>query len=162
MTALLVVVSGALGAVIWYVGMAQVGQIRELRETWHGIRDVLEGLSDGPERVFRDRFNDLEDIVERLPKKWEDIKREAAAAESRARYHVGRAREELEERGLTHPGLEDMADQLQLIDGGGGPGEGVQPMRSEVESVPRQDQRSHDPDDGDWERAALTRKFGGK
>ena len=53
--------------------------------------------------------------------------------ESRIRSTVGRARKELEEAGLSSPGVEAEYRELQVLDGGRGNPGGVPPVRENVE-----------------------------
>lgn len=125
-------------------------------KTLEGVRGHLETLSAGPERAFSIRILDLEDAVERLPRKWEDIKREALAAESRARAHIKRAQKELDERGLSDPGVDQLGRELSLLNGGGS-------EEGEVSAVPEDVALAPTVDAGPegWAEIARNHKFGG-
>ena len=56
-------------------------------------------------------------------------------AENRIRATIRRAREELEEVGVEHPGLEAEYRELRAIDGGGGPEAPVPPMSPDMGQV---------------------------
>jgi len=124
------------------------------------ISGSLERIAEGPETSFSHRLVELEDLVDRLPKKWEDVKREAAAAEARARSHIRRAQKELEERGFEDPGVDQLAHELHVVDGDGGPDDGVRSVRGEVESVAGPPGEHVAPDPLDWREATLLHKFG--
>lgn len=134
----------------WASGTA-VRHLRHVFEALRGIETLLREREAALETVFSERLKLVEQDVEGLPRKWEAIKREAAAAETRARYHANRAITELEEHGLTSPGLEGLARDLQLNDGRPGPEEGVPAMPEGVESGPEAD---------DWRSQTLRRKYG--
>ncbi len=57
-------------------------------------------------------------------------------AESRIRATVRRARAELEEHGTYSPALDAEAQELRVIDGGGGEAEGVPPVPESVAPAP--------------------------
>ena len=157
---ILVVVSWAfvalVGVLCWHL-LHVLGELSTVLGAIH--RQLEESFSGGAEDV-ETRFRDLEDLVDRLPQRWEEIKREASRLDGRARYAVTRAREELAERGLADERLEDLGRELQLVDGGGSPDGGVQPVREGVESVPQPDLFSPQPEP-DWQSAARAVKFGG-
>lgn len=88
------------------------------------------------EHVFSARLKLLEQDVQDLPRTWDAIKREAASAETRARYHTRRALQELEDHGFTSAGVEGVAQELGLRDVQGGGDEGVQPLHEGLESRP--------------------------
>lgn len=56
-------------------------------------------------------------------------------AERRIHATIKRARKELADSGVESPGLEAENHELSPIDGSGGPGVGVQPLRAGVERV---------------------------
>ena len=118
-----------------------------------GIREGVSEMSGGIDEL---RIRDLEDAIHRLPRKWEDVKREANAADARARHHVKRIRSELEERGLSDPGADAMAEQLGILDGNGSEAEGLQPVPESLESV----QASAAAVTSEWEDTALAKKYG--
>ena len=116
-----------------------------------GIKSTIGEGDEVLQSVFGERLKLLEQDVEGLPRKWEAIKREAAAAETRARYHATRAINELEEHGLTSPGLEGVARDLQLDHAPAGNGEGVPAVHEGVEIGTTDD---------DWRAQTLRRKYG--
>lgn len=98
---------------------------------------ALEGLAmalRGGEETHR-RLMELEEAVDRLPAKWEDVKREANSFYSRGLHHVRRVREELEARGLRDTELDDLDGQLRPLDEPGGDGEGVPPVQGDMGSA---------------------------
>ncbi len=113
--------------------------------------ESLRAIQAGPEQGFSLRLMEVEDGLERLPKKWEEIKREAQAAESRARSHTKRALKELEEHGYSDPGVTQMAGELQLLDGGGSEASGVQPVPEGM--------AVDEPEVQDWRAVSRMRKF---
>lgn len=122
------------------------------------IRGLLARLVDGGEAPMRTRLADLEDQVARLPGRWEDIRREAARLDARARSAVARARQELADSGLSDDRLETVADELQLEHGDGSGGGGVLPVPASVASVPRAAQP--EPEAGDWKERTRRLKWG--
>jgi len=115
-------------------------------------------MADGPEQSFSHRLLDLEDAVDRLPKKWEEMLRAASAAEARARQHIRRAQKELEERGFSDAGVDQLGHELRVVDEDGGPGDGVQPLLDGVDASsesPTLDQANEN-----WRELARMRKFG--
>ena len=117
------------------------------------LNEHLERLLVG---VDETRLRNLEDAIERLPRKWEDIKREAQAADARARHHARRVRQELEDRGLTDEGVEALAEQFQLVNDDGSTRGGVQPMRENMASVPE----GAEPESGDLMAEIHRKKWG--
>ena len=113
---------------------------------------ALRAIQDGPEKGFSLRLLEVEDGLERLPKKWDDIKRAAEACESRARSHTKRALKELEEHGYSDPGVSQMAGELQLLNGEPSEPSGVQPLRDGVEVA--------EPEISDWRAFTRLKKFG--
>lgn len=151
--AVIAVVSWALSWRAWDIA---VSVMREHATALEGCREHLSTISEGPEKVFSLRLLDLEDSVERLPRKWEDIKREALASESRARAHIKRAQKELSERGLTDPGVDQLGRELSLLDGDGSEEEGLSAVPENV-AVPA----TGDVGAQGWAELARNRKFGG-
>lgn len=124
----------------------------DLPRAFTGILDTLRTIQEGPEAAFSLRLKDVEDELERLPRKWTDITREAQAAESRARHHVKRALKSLEEAGYEDAGVAQMAGELQLVDGtGSGP--------SEVRALP-EGVGVDGAEVSDWRAATRMKKFG--
>ena len=146
-----------LGTSPWFLWRAhsrigdQLGQLAR-------ISDSLSLIAKGPEESFSHRLLDLEDAVDRLPKKWEEMVRASAAAEARARSHVKRAQKELEERGFTDAGLDQLGQELLSVDEDGSPVEGVQPLRESVDIGP--ESPDADKANEDWREMARMRKFG--
>ena len=136
--------------IVW----AERGRAKHYRAQNATLSLIHEALLD-PNRDLRETFSErlklLESDIEGLPRKWEAIKRESAAAETRARYHARRALDELEERGLTSPGLEAVASELFEVDGDRGELQRVQPVSESVESRPE----THD-----YIELARMRKYG--
>lgn len=113
-----------------------------LRDTLAGLRALLAPihrlLEASPSQLSSDvqkQLRDLEDLVDRLPQRWELLKEEAnaifnraRAAEERTRGAVNRARQELADRGLLDDGIEEQARELRLLDGGGSEEEGMPAM----------------------------------
>jgi 3-oxoacyl-(acyl-carrier-protein) synthase len=159
MTVGIVLVSGTFAAVLLWATLSAVGRLGDLALGLGAIVRVLEAAYRVDETSLEQRFRDLEDLVDRLPQRWEEIKREASRLDARARYAVGRTREELEARGLADERLDDLDRELRVVDGSGSGEGGVQPLRQTVESVPRQDPQPEQPRP-EWEQRALARKFG--
>lgn len=144
----LVLIAAALGAVAWTVH----GAVGAIGGYFQGLAAVLEELGEPAELEQRRRLADLEDLVERLPQRWEEFKNAARRSEDRARKIVADAREELESLGYEHPGVEAQATELRLHDGARGQGEGVPSVPENVESPPVAAE--------DWRTQGLRRKFG--
>lgn len=136
MTLVLAVLSTGLLGILTGAQLRRVsieeGWLRELSQ----IRGLVEGWDPSNHEPLIERLNLLESDVERLPRTWDQIKREAASAETRARYHARRALDELEERGLTSPGLEGVASELFADNGEAGRAEGLQPVPETLEGPP--------------------------
>ena len=143
-------------AFCWKAWGTAVSHSRDHLTAIQGLSEHLSTLADAPEKAFSIRLLDLEDSVERLPRKWEDIKREALAAESRARAHIKRAQKELDERGLSDPGVDQLGRELSLLDGDGGEEGGVSPVPQALADPP-----AGDAGPEDWAEVARNRKFGG-
>lgn len=123
-----------------------------LRELLAEVVDALK-VAGGPQEVEQSmRIAELEHAVDLLPQKWEEFRHAARRSEDRARKIVQSAREELEQAGFEHAGVEAQASELQLVDGSGSGLEGVQPVPQSVESDV--------PDPTDWREVARRRKFG--
>lgn len=100
------------------------------------IQTALEGASSVDHTPLYDRIALLEADVEGLPRKWEDVRRLANAAETRARYHATRALDQLEEAGLTSPGLEGISADLFGVDGDRGEERELLPVSNTVALPP--------------------------
>lgn len=126
-----------------------LGAVATLLVVWRGpfsrsigllpglLGDISEAIrrgSDARNEEILSRIHELEDAVDRLPAKWEDVKREAKSFYGRAGHHVRRIEAELQERGLRDPELDDVARDLLPIDGGGSSEQGVLPLREDVEA----------------------------
>lgn len=125
------VVGGALG-VLSATFLHIRADLDEVAEVLRAVVGALEEVAEGFQAPDIVRLRDLEDQVERLPKRWEEFKNEATRAESRARAIVRDARRELAESGYEHAALEAQGAELRLHDGDGGEGEGVQSVRRAV------------------------------
>ncbi len=138
--------------------------VKALRQRWvpagaiARISESLERIAEGPEKSFSHRMLDVEDAVDRLPKKWEDMLRASHAAEARARSHIKRAQKELEERGFADAGVDQLGMELRGLDEEGGPGDGLQPLPEDVDIGP--EGASADQSNADWRELARQRKFG--
>jgi len=156
MLGVLVVIAVVSWALCWRAWGTAISHSRDHLTAIQGLREHLSTLAEAPEKAFSVRLLDLEDSVERLPRKWEDIKREALAAEARARAHIKRAQKELSERGLTDPGVDQLGRELSLVDGNGGENEGMPPVPQDVAVA-----ASVDVGPQDWRELTRNRKFGG-
>lgn len=144
---LIVVILGAVTG----LRVAAIRRQRIVLDALVGIRTALEGQADPLFDALKVRLDDLERSTEDLPRKWEAIKREASAAEARARYHARRALDELEEHGLTSPGLESVAGELFGNDDQEGRGELVPAVPESVAA---------DEETPDYLALANRRKYG--
>lgn len=149
----LVLVALALGGGSYAVlgGLRVLG--RQLGEYFEALDLAVRQTGEPAEAEVRRRLADLEDLVERLPARWEEFKNEARRAEGRARKIVESAREELAEHGFEHAGVEAQAAELRLVDAGGGGEEAVPAVRQDLESPPTAP--------SDWRSLARGVKFGG-
>jgi len=150
-----VLVGGLLG-----LAFTAVRRFRDHDQILLRISESLERIAQGADEPLKDRLRDVEDLVDRLPKKWEDIKREAAAAETRARNHIRRAQKELDERGFTDPGVDQLGYELGVSNGDGGDPDGVRRVREEVASVAEQAGTQQVPGPVDWREATRVLKYG--
>lgn len=144
---------------LWRLGDAALSGLRQHNGHLSDIRIAFEMLAEEGAGTVRTRIGDLEDLVDRLPTRWEEIKAESARLDARARYAVGRVRKELEERDLQHDGIESLAGELRLVDGDGSESDGMLAVRADVEEVPGPDS-SDQPTPVGWEEAARMKKFG--
>jgi len=142
------------------VALAALARLRDVHTTFLAISASLSELAAGPEQGFSIRLRDVEDAVERLPKKWEDLKRDAAAAETRARAHIRRAQKELDERGFADPGVDQMAYELGVSDGVGGEDDGLRSVPGGVEGLEEQPVPGPAAAEEDWLAEATRVKFG--
>lgn len=114
---ILVVFSGLSTASFWIAIVSRLDARR--------ARDVLETYpavdTDAIDRQFALLRQDLEDQGMRIQEEVANSERR----ENRIRGTVTRARQELSQIGVEHPGLEAEAAQLHLLDGGGGEGSGM-------------------------------------
>jgi len=142
-----------LAAALIGVGLLIRAAVRELRRSLRDIAAELEAARAGPEAHFSQRLLELETMVDTLPQRWEQIKREATRAEGRARAIVADARRELAASGLSSPAVDEQARELRLVDGEGGRGEAMPAVHQNVEGSA--------PAAQDWRAAGIARKFGG-
>ena len=153
-----VLILGAIwGASCWFL-VSALRRIGDHAGALASISGSLDRITEGPEASFSHRMLDLEDAVDRLPKKWEDMLRAASAAEARARQHIRRAQKELEERGFSDAGVDQLGHELHVVDEEGGPGDGVQPLLASVDDSP--EGPTSDQANADWRDLARLRKFG--
>ena len=154
----ILLVGGVLGVLAW----ALLGPLRALAAESEGTADLLREVIDSIPKGFSEedqrRLLEVEEAVDLLPRKWEEIKRDAKSLYGRASHHVGRAREELEARGLRDPELDELDGQLRLIDGGRSEVGGLREVPEGVEARKEGDgQAAAD----DYLSIANRRKFGG-
>jgi len=147
MTVLAGIFGAAFLAGIIYAGKAAFAVFCQLSDNVAAVAAVQREWLEGGAAASELRFRDLEDLVDRLPKRWDEIKREVARLDSRARYAVKGAREELAERGLEDDRLEELAGELHIVDGGGSGSEEVYAVPTGVETSPESE---------DWRTAVRT------
>lgn len=139
---------GGLLAVGWTAARLYRDLLQILREAVAELRKLREG----PEASIGRRIRELEDAVDMLPTKWDQIRRQAEAAESRARYHVRKALDGAD--GGDVAGLAQLAGEFGLLSSGDDEGsgeEGVPAMHPRMESEPQSD---------DWRARANAKKYG--
>ena len=146
-----VVIAVSLG-VLAYVGRAALAILQDLSVSNRDLAHTIQSALDDGEGSVKQQIRDLEDLVDRLPARWEEIKREAARLDARARYSVGRARKELSERGITDERLEDLGAELHLVDDEGSDEEAMPAVHPGLETG---------PDPSDWRQYARWRLSGG-
>lgn len=152
---MIVLASVSAAVVVALLGVLTAAAVRRLGDNDQGSARILALLEhdDGHELgAIRDRLEKVERDVEKLPAAWDAAKREARAAEGRARYHAGRALQELEEHGLSTPGMDQVAGELFETDGEAG---GAEP----VPAVPEGQAPGPDPDD--WLAITRAKKYNG-
>lgn len=113
-----------------------VGIRTSLEHLHQASSDVVAPAQPAVDEALEARIRNLEDLVERLPQRWEDIRHEVERRENRARHHVRRVREKLEEHGLEDAAIEDLADELGIEDGSGSSAEGVRLVPPDMEIGP--------------------------
>lgn len=126
------------GAIVGASGLAAWLALGPFADRHRQLIGVLEALSSGGggEEAILQRLVEVEDAVDRLPSKWEDVKRETTSLYNRTRHHIRRTQRELEERGLEDPELDQLEFEVggvQRRDENGGGSQGVQPMPESVE-----------------------------
>lgn len=159
MSSVPVVIAAVIAVALVALAVAAVRFLGWFPEALAGLQAAVQRGESGPGTVTEQRFRDLEDLVARLPARWEDVKREASRLDSRARYAVSRTRKELAARGLADERLDELGDELGDVDGDGGDDGGLLSMSKEVADIPRIPQ--HSSPSGDWQALARARKFGG-
>lgn len=158
MTVVPAVLVALISAALLALGVRALAVFGDLSAALTGIWETLAQGLDASEGSVRQEIRDLEDLVDRLPQRWEEIQRESARLDARARYAVQRTRKELEERGLADERLDELDTELRLIDGDRG---GVGPMREVpggvAETQPTPDQQAGDED---WQQRTRALKWG--
>jgi len=82
------------------------------------------------------KLSELDELVDLLPKKWDDIKLDARRFYDRASYAVRSVRAELAQDGLADPAIEDLDYELRGLDGGGGEGSELRAVPDDVAGDP--------------------------
>lgn len=67
---------------------------------------------------WEERIRDMEDSVERLPLRWDQIRAEAERFDGRARSAIKRVEKELAASGLTDDTIAGLSRELRVSDGG--------------------------------------------
>lgn len=147
------------------LGVGVFALLGPLLHALRGLRTAVDGLPGAfrqgqaaEQETLLTEVIELRELCDRLPQKWEDIKREANSLYKRAHHHVRRTQEELERRGLRDPELDGLDVELRLVDGGGSDEEGVPALHSDLEG-PTSAPEPAAVDD--WLTLANRRKFGG-
>lgn len=126
------------------IGRAAIVAFRHLVRILGGMSEDLRSFIEGGEASIRAEIRDLEDLVDRLPTRWEEIKRESARLDARARYAVTRVRDELASLDAEDDAVTELAGELQLGDVVPGGAEGVLALHPGVEETPPADDwRAH-------------------
>jgi len=134
--------------------------------TGSGFRALSGAIQAIPEAMDRDgldalhaRVTELEVQVDVLPRTYEDFWKKARASEERSRTLVRRALAELDD-GEEYAGeLRAQAEQLGILDGGGGDGRRVPAVRNGMESRPEDQSGAGDPEAMSY-ATAMARKWG--
>jgi len=113
---------------------------------------ALEAYWEGRWGEVDQRLSDLESDVAALPRTWKEFSDESRKQQNRARWHVRRVKQELEERGLQSEEINEISDSLRATDGEGSEEQGVLPMYENLAEV--------SPPSPDPMNAVLHRKWG--
>jgi hypothetical protein len=122
-----------------------------------GLDKVATALRGGFPEEADGRLFQLEQLVDVLPQKWEEMVKQAKRSEDRARAVVKRAQDQLAEAGYEHPGIEAEASELRRIHGDDSDPEQLQLVPERMDRLP--EGAPYDPDEA-WERATKARKYG--
>lgn len=133
---------------------ASVGLALVFRGVVQATNSVRAYLAAQPRHKLDKRVTKLEELVDALPVKWEEMLKHAQRSESRVRAVVRRARQEFAENGLLSPETEAAAEELRDGDGETGDVEQLLALRRAVEA----NQGQAEPD---WEQVTRLAKFGG-
>ncbi len=121
------------------------------------IADALETNTVDNGLNLERRLTAMEEGLDALPRKWDEINDKAKSHYERARHHVRRTKAELEARGFTDPEIDSLDGELRLIHGGGGEDEGVRAVHEDVVRP----QAPIEPTEIDHIALGNERKFGG-
>jgi hypothetical protein len=108
--------------------------VKELSELVAGVQETAHRAAERADNALdaAAAFSTVNDRVDELTTAVAHGIEHVERVEARIRATVARARAELEDDGRYHPGLEAEARALSLVDGEGGEGRGVPPMREAV------------------------------
>lgn len=122
--ALAVAIVAGLGAILahrWGLPLARAALEAYWSERWNAAES---------------RLQELELQAERLPRVWEEFAKDAKKAQDRARWHVRRVKQELQERGLQDDEINLLDGTLREADGEGGNGSGLSDLQGPLATVP--------------------------
>lgn len=127
----------ALGAGVFFIIAASVLGAYVLSKWGLPVaRTALEAYWSERWGVIDERLRDIEEDVGSLPRVWEEFATDAKKAQERARWHVRRAKKELETRGFGDAELDTLDSEIRARDGAGGNGSGLPELFDHVEEVP--------------------------
>lgn len=124
-----------------------------------GVRDTLDTLSAQQLDLFA-KVQRLDEGLDALPHKWDEMYARVRRTEERARGSVRRAMEELEDAGLRSGELEGTLEEIRQLYGDRGEEGGVRPVRPGMEPGANGDVSAPDPET-ELIRARNARVFGG-
>lgn len=126
------------------IGRAALVALRDLSRNFGRFHTDVRAYLEGGEASVRTEIRDLEDLVDRLPTRWEEIKREAGRLDARARYAVSRVRTELASLDAEDDAVTELAGELHLPDDDGSGDQGVLALHPDVaEAAQADDWRAH-------------------
>jgi len=139
---LVVALFGTILGVAWWMDrrMAAREPVRETKTdpAWEPIARELDGLTTDVAQLQKD-VRELAELVDYLPKKWEDINLKARSFYDRATYAVRRTRKELAALELGDDALDDLDEDVRELHGERGEEDGVPDVQEGVGGADEED-----------------------